>query len=182
MKLTKDLREQIVNHLVEQKFQTAKHALKEEEHYLADRVYKHLLGTHISVVKTLPEGYFAERSSLYFTIRTDPDGGYRSARHIDIGLRSTERMPGNLCYRVDLELNHKLTPDLLAFDDAKTALDVKERELREVLAEAIAQVNTDKALMELLPETEPFFRGLQLPDNSTALTLSFRKVKDLLAA
>ena len=183
MKLTKAMKEQIVSGLVDEKLSSLEAALKQEEHVLAERAYKHLLGTHLSVVKTLPENYFEQKSSLNLYFSTTDSNGKPTTTNTTLNFPFTVRVPAFLRwhYALGLPIDHPLTAELQAFRDKKVVISAKRDKLKNSLDDALAQINTDKLLLELLPESEPHVRALTVEDNTKALAVSFAQARQLLA-
>lgn len=152
MKLTQDIREQIIRKAV-------KHTFKQRDdiHYaaksrLAEDVYDHVVGPHLTIVNALPAGFFIESSQVNATF----DGRSR----MQIWMKSTRRIPasgtgyaGNLAH---FDKHHPFTQRYNELELSEKKINADKEVLTRELKNLLSRVTTAKRLIEVWPEGEQF--------------------------
>lgn len=165
MKITKEQKESIIDRCVSATFGKREAAIKAERTKLADALWTHEHGAAEKIAAKLPKqwqhtvgSFYIEHDGFNQRYRPDPNTADR-----DLKLSKLHLGPSSHSVHIKVAKDHPLYQQ--ADDVARTEVTLmKEREtLKNKLKNLLANVNTDKQLMEVWPEGKKFFPQFEAP-------------------
>lgn len=155
VRLTNQDRDNVVKAAVEASFADRQQALKVEEDRLARRCYATVFSASVrKAAASIPSGWLPEDRVLRFNV-----GGLNI--RLDV-IGDALRVPAQHAHRERLGnvADEGLIAEVQAFLQARDGLKAKREKAQQSLKALLYSVTTLKALRDLWPEGEPFFRGL----------------------
>jgi hypothetical protein len=155
VRLTNQDRDSVVKAAIQESFTERHRALKAEEDRLARRCYDTVFPASVrKAAASMPAGWLRSDTCLRFNV-----GGLNI--RLDIagdGLRVPSQQWN--CERLGNVADEALIVEVQAFLQARDGLKAEREKAQQSLKALLYSVTTLKALRDLWPEGEPFFRGL----------------------
>jgi len=158
MKLTKEIKENIIRDVIEEAFRPIIEEFYDEYEFLADKVYNHVYGPYADLMAQMPKGALPMSSSIYVYVekkqyclcfkvnrsRIDWISGASQVR------RCFEVVPDSRYFEGDSELGRLIVRMIQAQSNIVTDMNDLKRELNSV----ILPCTTDTKLLKAWPEGE----------------------------
>jgi len=155
MKLTNTIKDRIFSNIMSDTFGERKKTLQDQKSRLADDVYANYYGPYLKKMSALPESFFVSKSKI--NIKSSVD------RYcVELDMTKSRLFCSQYHYGdMTLEAGSDLEKRFVEIREIERSLSSDEKKLSHNIRSILNQVNTDKQLAEVWPESEKWIPQTQ---------------------